>query len=516
MNKCLPLKDELTPITNPYTTFYECGFNKPFEQLDFRQQLQVVNDLVRQSMIPDANADPQTDVDTLIGNCHTASLATIEYLNYLGIGHNIRYVLCRQRPYDPLDVVSRHTAVLVDDAEGNTYFVDSTPYVGYKFGKVEKLSECMPYKEFSVIQGESFDLLLKMREVIYKCSKGLMNADSAKKYIKYIAPSMAYPFLNGHTSQCLYYLSQYITNPQIKSKLLQKSIELDPYESLAGRDIQKCKYRKSLIIQQIIQWRHELDTLRQSHFDPQKEFELARYIYQESKLMNENLETRIDLGEPHNRISNLTPRLFIEEGVNVVMLKPSAFFTNTQDEIVQKMIPDKNKIVYSYTANLANKREMTNLRPMLLSHTVGVDFEQAMYGKSQIFLVREPAQDLYKNKKILRANLAKEFHNKDVIWYDGSIINWNPDLLNLVHSTDDASEACLHFLIAQPEQQLMTRYMYPNPLWRQVEDILYQKYGSTQPYGNQRKLEINQALDEIHGYTQWDTNTASAKQFINN
>ena len=44
MNKLLPEKKDLVPITNPATTFYDCGFNVEFDKLDFKKKLEVVND----------------------------------------------------------------------------------------------------------------------------------------------------------------------------------------------------------------------------------------------------------------------------------------------------------------------------------------------------------------------------------------------------------------------------------------------------------------------------------------
>jgi len=66
-------------------------------------------------------------------------------------------------------------------------------------------------------------------------------------------------------------------------------------------------------------------------------------------------------------------------------------------------------------------------------------------------------------KRKLRNELGKYVANQEVMWYDGNTIIWDPIITNLVHTTDDASEASMHYLSAYPEHQLMTRFMYPNP-----------------------------------------------------
>lgn len=503
MNKYLPKKHQLKPIVNKVNTFYECGFNIEFDQLDFKQQLQIVNDLIRQSMIPNVHANPDDEIDTLIGNCHTAARATIDYLKYLGIGKNYKYVICRGRPYDPDDITSRHAAVLVDDSNGKTYYVDSTPYVGYKYGCVEDLSECCPYKEFVEMSGEKLLILTKIREFIYKTSTNTLTKENAKNYIKYINACSKYDILRGFQSQCFFYLQKYTTSTTVKEKLLQKSIELDPYECLAAVQLKKAKNAQNIISNQIKQWKKTLEELRQQIcFDPKEEFELARYIFQESKLINDSLETRITLNNEEHRISNITPRMFLENGLNVVMLKPSAFYTNTSQKIKKELIDNQEQIKYKNIFNLGKPTNMTGLHPMALSHVVGLDFERAMFGPSEILLVQKPAIALAKTKRILRETLATEYHYQDWIWLDGKPIYWHPQLLNLVHSTDNASEACLHFIIAQPEQQLMTRYMYPNPIFEQVETKLYEKFQDNQPYNNERLQQIDIILDEIQNDTQ--------------
>ena len=52
----------------------------------------------------------------------------------------------------------------------------------------------------------------------------------------------------------------------------------------------------------------------------------------------------------------------------------------------------------------------------------------------------------------------------EVMWFDNKLINWNPICLNFAHSSDDPCEACMGYTSLYPEYQVMTRFMYPNPL----------------------------------------------------
>jgi len=104
----------------------------------------------------------------------------------------------------------------------------------------------------------------------------------------------------------------------------------------------------------------------------------------------------------------------------------------------------------------------------LYSHTLGFEYERSMDGKADTFLVQESAESLYKKKKALRTELGKNIYNKEVEWFDGRKILWHPFVTNLIHSTDNPSEVALHYLMAYPEHQVMTRFMYPNPKLEKV------------------------------------------------
>lgn len=127
--------------------------------------------------------------------------------------------------------------------------------------------------------------------------------------------------------------------------------------------------------------------------------EIAQCILHEIIKYNSEYDKKIILDNKEIRFTNITPRLFLITGYNVVLLKPSAYMSNV-DAII---------------------------------------------------------------KKELRNSLTNEFDNKLIKWYDGKDILWNSKMFNLVHTTDNPCEAALHFLAGYPEYQVMTRFMYPNP-----------------------------------------------------
>ena len=376
--------------------------------------------------------------------------------------------MCRQRAYDPDDITTRHAAVLVDDEEGNTYFFDTTPYVGYKYGAVEKCSDVEVYKEYDILDGEKKEVLYYLREFLYKCTNNLMTKKESIFYQKYMIKALKYPSLNGHNAQCIYHLSKFKKIKFVRSVLVAHARKLDPYSKIVAKNRQVnpslLEKKKKLILGQVDKWKNELAKVRSKNkIDRKLELELAKNIYQELKLLDDSLETRVPVGGENNRISNLTPRIFKEEGLNVVMIKPSAYYLGVRGTIREEMLPHGINPKYEYFTNLAEPTKITGLKPMIFSHTVGDTYERSMTGTANILLVKEKAKVLYTKKKKLRAELGKNIQNKQVTWTDGEKILWHPFVTNLVHTTDNPSEACLHFLIAHPEQQLMTRFMYPNP-----------------------------------------------------
>ena len=121
-----------------------------------------------------------------------------------------------------------------------------------------------------------------------------------------------------------------------------------------------------------------------------------------------------------------------------------------------------NGVIKEYNANLALPTKATGIHPMAFSHTIGEKITRSVNGSNQVILLKRSSDEIKQIKRYLRSTVGKNLLNRDVKWYDGEKIHWDPFVTNLVHTTDNPSEACLHFLIAYPEHQLMTRFMYPN------------------------------------------------------
>ena len=100
---------------------------------------------------------------------------------------------------------------------------------------------------------------------------------------------------------------------------------------------------------------------------------------------------------------------------------------------------------------------------MLFSHPLGETCIRSLSGDSKVLLVEADPYTIVEEKHYLRESLCHDMWNKEVMWLDGEPILWHPFVTNLVHGTDNAPEAALHYLIGNPEHQNMTRFMYPNP-----------------------------------------------------
>ena len=161
MNRLLPKQEDLFPILDDRKTFSETSFTKDFDKLDFISKLQLVNDIVRQTMLIEQNPDPEIEIQELTGDSYTASLISIQYLKELNIGINHKSVFARKRSFDPEDITTMHVITLVEDELGNTYQFDSSPYVGYKIGKVEKTDDYRIYEEYVIIDDS-------LKEIFYE------------------------------------------------------------------------------------------------------------------------------------------------------------------------------------------------------------------------------------------------------------------------------------------------------------------------------------------------------------
>lgn len=134
------------------------------------------------------------------------------------------------------------------------------------------------------------------------------------------------------------------------------------------------------------------------------------------------------------------------------------------DSIRESFLKDGNGVLSKSFPNVGAPSELTGIKPMRLFHSCGYMYEMSMDGPGDLMLLEGEAEVLRVKKKQLRNELGKNVERQKIIWYDNKEVICASEILNLVHSTDDACEASLHYACAYPEHQLMNRFMYPNPI----------------------------------------------------
>ena len=214
----------------------------------FEKKLQIVNDLVRQTILPNTRPEPGTHLKTGIGNCHTASLMAIEYLKYLGLGKNYRYVMARVKPFEPDDALTKNSLVLLEDENGVTYQFDATPFVGYKYGSVAPINNERFYKEYTVIDKNIFYLLNQIFDLLLMTQKGLINDNNIDYYNSIFFESSKYEVLNGYTYSCSKVLSKYQRNDHDKQMIQEVALKVNKYHHLANDYEKKKKTSKRLFL----------------------------------------------------------------------------------------------------------------------------------------------------------------------------------------------------------------------------------------------------------------------------
>ena len=457
LDKLLPSKDELIPIDNPNNTFYECGFNYEFDNLSFEKQLQVICDLVRQSIYPSRFPHPNDGIKDLIGNCYTAAYVSKLYLEKLGIGKNVKIVFGRARTFEPDDNNTIHLLNLVEDYNGNVYQFDATPFVGYGLGVVKPLSQPI-YQEYVEVSTDIEKYINFFVKIIYEDHVGMLNSNMITTYLQIIKEALTIDILKGYCSKGFMVISNYL-NGYEKENILKLVSSINKYSKTNVDDYNK---RIQLINLEIEKWQEELLDLKYSNVDIKRQGELARNIIQEKKMFDSSYERFADIRNKKYRLSFINPRVLKELEVNSIMIKPSAYFIGKEQYIKEQMLyPNKRKFG-EYSIDLSKPTEQTGIKPMLFSHPLGEDYIRSMMGTSTIMLVNDDADNLYKKKKNIRSTLCDDMWYKSIKWVDNEDILWHPYVTNLIHSTDDYSEAALHYLIGFPEHQAMTRFMYPN------------------------------------------------------
>jgi len=88
MNSLLPKIDDLEPIVDSRQTFSETPFIRDFYKLDDAEKLQILADIVRQTMIYEKIPNPLIEKKLLIGDDYTSSKIFIDYLKSLNLFHD--------------------------------------------------------------------------------------------------------------------------------------------------------------------------------------------------------------------------------------------------------------------------------------------------------------------------------------------------------------------------------------------------------------------------------------------
>ncbi len=440
MNKLLPKIDKLTPITIDSKTFFNSPLNKDFQLLSFKDKLQVLNDIVRQSMIYTENVNPLNDIDTLIGDDYTAALVSMNYLKELNVGRNYKIVFAKGTSFDN----NIRVVLFVDDDNNNTYLFDATPKVRYKAGYVESNQDI--YEDYIIIDGELEKIFLRLRGIDFLLNRSISN-DDINEYISFLNYALKYEVLRPYINK-LY--------DKIKRTLGVSTLK---YDSMFNKN---CNYDIIKMLKQVKIWSQELKDLISSNKDYKRQLELAQNITYLQDIISGKSAPICNLGTYYS-MSELTPRLFLENNLTLVMIKPSAYIFNFENEVKMRFLEGKYDEVGEYFGSLGEKNDL-GLIPMKLFHPHGYKYVREMTGPTEIFLVNRSAEEVGIIKKKLRQEFKQRVKTNEVMWFDKKTIQWNPICLNFAHSSDDPCEACMGYTMLYPEYQVMTRFMYPNPL----------------------------------------------------
>lgn len=300
-----------------------------------------------------------------------------------------------------------------------------------------------------------------IRSYMYKIKKGNFNIKDLIKLFDLLEELYKYKFFNNYINNCYLVLESFNLLNTINSFIV-----LEKYSSYKNY---KCfnynknftPQEKELILNQISSWYDELKELIDSDINYKRQIELAQNINQQLISRKQSIQHYLLLNDERIPFSSITPRFLMERKLNVVMIKASAYKLGVSATIRKNFLKHGNGVIGEYIANLGSQSKY-GIKTMRIFHPHGYKYERSMCGKTDVFLIHETAVNLSHKKRKIRQSLGKNCFNKSVIWFDGKPIFWDPIVTNLVHSTDTPSEASMHYLASYPEEQLMTRFMYPN------------------------------------------------------
>lgn len=322
--------------------------NIDFDSVSFDKQLQIVCDIVRQSIYPNGKPNPDNDIYDMNGNCYTANLCLMNYLIKLGIGSNHRLCFVRKRPFDPEEITSIHFVLLVDN-DSNTYQVDATPFVGYKFGTVDNITNNKIYDEYIILDSDLRCILYEFRKGIYNCFIGDIREIDIYKYMDLCNIVYDYPFFKGYAYLLLKSLRRYADNN--KKDIIQNKMNiLKPYNN--SNEKKMCELR-SIYIKEINKWREELNDLVLSKKDTKRQLELLIWIDQELINSFGKKEETFSIDNNIMRYSSMNPRYMHDNNYHC------SFFFNNNDYIYK----------YDIYNTKDNNIDLRNFNPKINNNT---------------------------------------------------------------------------------------------------------------------------------------------------
>lgn len=453
MNKLLPKIEELEPIVDSRQTFSDSPMKKEFDKLEEIDKLQVLCDIVKQTMLYSEFPNPNNDTKLLIGDDYTASIVLKQYIESLNIHNKTNIVLVtNKKKIDLNNHHSAHFALLVEGIN-NDYLVDPTPSIGYGIGETTNLQENDLYSQYTIIDDKLENILYYLRLDLFLISTGKETQTQIDNLYKYkeLFKNEIYNGLIIKLYNCIQNSKNDILKKIFKEIFQERIDEINKIEN--ENDINKIETLKL--------WQKRLDYIIKYSDDYKSQQKLIQYIISESK---KSITTSIN--NQTIDLRHITPRLMWETKCNVVIIKPSSYLAKIEKTAIDIMIPEKEKIITSYDANLGEINEY-GLKPMSYFHPHGLKYEFQMNGPGKVILVNDEAQILNERKHFIRKNFTQNIAGTYVTWFNGQKVLWDPNLnTNLVHSTDDAPETSIHFLAQYPEYQSFTRFNYPNPILR--------------------------------------------------
>lgn len=454
MNSLLPKIDDLEPIVDSRQTFSETPFIRDFYKLDDDEKLQILADIVRQTMIYEKNPNPLIEKELLIGDDYTSSRVFMDYLKSLNLFKDVQLVIVsNKKNIDINNFYDCHFSVLVNGINNKTYLVDTTPDIGYGFGEVNDLSSRDLYNKYIVLDSDIIFVIDTIRNDMYDISRDIYNDKQIDNY-KIIKKFFLNEVFDG---LLLKYYNCVNKSNFDKLKTIAKIDFNDRINCIKSIHLQN-ELNKMKVIQS---WYETLQNMTRENSNLKEQQRVAQYICSESKLSR-----TIEINGNLIKLNHITPRLLWEHGYNVVVIKSSAYLMGIQASCEDFVISKRKNIINSYMCNMGEKN-MFGLRPMAYFHPHGLKYEFQMNGPNKVILVSENAKELNVKKHYIRNNMTRIIQNHFVNWFNGEKVLWDTNLnTNLVHTTDDSIEACIHLLSGYPEYQLFTRFNYPNPVLR--------------------------------------------------